>query len=259
MLDAIQSDFTAAVLDPDRAIPSAITSHTSRAPQKRFAVYRNNVAVGLVDALRARFPATQRIVGAEFFAAMARVYVTAHPPRSPVLLQYGDGFPSFVETFEPAGELPYLPEVARLEAARTRAYHAADAEPIHARGLEAISPEDLLNARAALHPSAQVVRSRHPIVTIWAMNSGELEPAPIDNDQAEDALVVRPHLTVLVHRLPSGGAVLINAMAGGATFGEAIEQATATEHHAFDLPANLAALIGSGALATILPSDPDKG
>ena len=258
MLAALQSEFAAAVLDPDRATPNAVTSHTSRTPQKRFAVYRNNVVVGLVEALRARFPATERIVGAEFFAAMAHMFVIAQPPRSPVLMQYGDEFPSFVETFEPARELAYLSDVARLEAARTRAYHAADAEPIDASRIETINPEDLLNARVALHPSAQIVRSRHPIVTIWAMNSGEIEPAPVDESRAEDALVVRPHLTVFVRQLPAGGAVLLNSFVAGATFGEAIERAAA-DHVAFDLPANLAALIGSGALADILPSDTDKG
>ncbi len=259
MLAAIQNDFAAAVLDPDRAVPSTVTSHTSRTPQKRFAVYRNNVISGLVNALRARFPATERIVGAEFFAAMAHMFVIAQPPRSPVLMQYGDEFPSFLDAFEPARELPYLSDVARLEAARTRAYHAADAEPVDAQRFGTIGPEELLNARVALHPSAQIVRSRHPIVTIWAMNSGETEPAPIDDSRAEDALVVRPCLTVFVRQLPAGGAVLLNSLATGATFGGAIERAAAACHGEFDLPANLAALIGSGALADILPSDTDKG
>ena len=63
-----QASFAEALLDPDRRVPDGVTSHTHPAPAKRFAVYRNNVVVSLIDALATRFPAVQRIVGEEFFA-----------------------------------------------------------------------------------------------------------------------------------------------------------------------------------------------
>src|SRR5690606_15015602 len=107
--------------DPEQAVPGAVMAHSAGIPARRFAVYRNNVVVGLVNALAARFPALQRIVGEEFFRAMAQLYVRAHPPRSRLLMEYGDGFADFIAAFEPAAELPYLADIARLEAARTRA------------------------------------------------------------------------------------------------------------------------------------------
>ena len=107
---------------------------------RRFAVYRNNVMVTLSKALKSRFPAVDKIVGEEFFGAMARVFVSERPPRSPLLATYGDEFADFIATFEPASDLPYLADVARLEAARTRAYHSADAVPIDADGLTALDP-----------------------------------------------------------------------------------------------------------------------
>ena len=130
MFAPLQNAFAAALLDPDQPVPSGLISHSATAPVKRFAVYRNNVVASLVKALRARFPAVERIVGEEFFAGMARIYVTTHPPRSRLLVQYGDDFADFVEQFPPAAELRYLPDVARLETARTRAHHAADAAPL---------------------------------------------------------------------------------------------------------------------------------
>ena len=56
---------------------------------KRFAVYRNNVFVSLVEALQARFPAVQNAVGTEFFVAIARDYAGSHGPTSPLMMQYG--------------------------------------------------------------------------------------------------------------------------------------------------------------------------
>ncbi|RAI40253.1 DNA-binding domain-containing protein, partial [Rhodoplanes roseus] len=172
--------FAAALLDPDRPLPGEITSHTARHPEKRFAVYRNNVTVGLVEALRTRFPATEKIVGEAFFAATAREFVRRHPPRSPLLMHYGDGFPDFLKDFPPAADMPWLADVARVEAARTRAYHAADAGPLGAEAFCAVAPEALGGLRVTLHPSAEIVRSKHPVVTIWAMNSGEAALGAVD-------------------------------------------------------------------------------
>jgi hypothetical protein len=251
MLAARQDDFALALLDAERPVPDGVTSHTANRPRRRFAVYRNNVIVSLVEALRTRFPATERIVGAEFFAAMARGFVALHPPRSPLMMHYGDGLAEFLESFEPVRELTYLPDVARLEAARTRAYHAADAEPLDAQDLQSLDPETLWIARAMLHPSLEVVRSRYPIVTIWGMNGGDRILGPVDMDVAEDALVARPALAVQVWSLPAGGATLLAALATGANFGAAVAQAE-REAGIFDLAAVLAVLIGAGALTEIV-------
>ena len=64
--------------------------------------------------------------------ARRSLYVTSEPPRSPVLLEYGDSFPQFLRNIGQGAAADYLADVAELEAARTRAYHAADATPLHA-------------------------------------------------------------------------------------------------------------------------------
>jgi hypothetical protein len=178
--------FARALLDPALPSPPGITSH-SGPPQKRFDVYRNNVVMSLIDALRSRFPAVERIVGEEFFGACARVHATLNPPRSRLMMHYGDEFPAFLATFKPAADMPYLPDVARIEAARTRAYHAADAAGITPADIAALDPQALSASRVTLHPSVQLVRSQYPAVTIWAMNAGEAELGPVDMDIAEDA------------------------------------------------------------------------
>lgn len=239
-----QDRFAAALLDAERPPPPGVTSYTHPAPEKRFAVYRNNVVVGLVDALAAGFPVVQRIVGEEFFRAMAGVFVRAHPPRSPVLMEYGEALPEFLENFAPAAELPYLADVARLEAARTRAFHAADAVPLAPATFAALRPEALETLRLRLCPGVAVVRSAHPVVTIWAMNADGAEPAPIEDWRGEDALVSREGFEVAVRRLPPGGAAFLTALLAGGTLGQAA-LAGAADADAFDLAENIAGLIAS--------------
>ena len=246
-----QAIFAKALLDPDQPLPPGVTSHTHDTPEKRFAVYRNNVVVSLVDALAARFPATQRIVGEEFFRAMAALFARAHPPRSPLMMHYGDDLPDFITSFAPAAELPYLADVGRLEAARTRTFHAADATPLGAEDFAAIAPETLAAVGVVLCPGTAILRSAHPVVTIWAMNVEGGEPEPIDDWVAEDALISREGFEVAVRRMPPGGAAFLLGLSHGATLGEAATAAT-EETAAFDLAANLAGLIGAGFVAAII-------
>ncbi len=244
-----QALFSAALVSADPSPPEGLTAWNGT-PDRRFGVYRNNVMVGLTAALQSRFPVVERLVGADFFAAMARAFIAAHPPLSPLLLAYGDDLPAFIEGFEPAASLPYLADVARLEIARSRAYHAADAAPLDPATLAAIPPESLASLRFRPHPSLTILRSSHPVVTIWAMNAGEAEPAPLKSWDGEDAVVVRPEMLVEVRRLPPGGAVFLQSLADGAPLGEAAVRALEASAD-FDLPANLAGLFEAGLFTAI--------
>jgi hypothetical protein len=257
MSTSFETSFARALLDTAQPIPSGITAHNAAIPTRRFAIYRNNVAGSLVNALKSRFPVVEKIVGEEFFAAMARIFVLARPPLTPLLATYGDEFAAFIATFDPARELVYLADVARLEAARTRAYHAADAPPFGAAEFAALDVSAVGGIRIDLHPSAEIVRSPHPIVTIWAMNSGERDLAPIENWHGEDALVVRPYLDVDVRLLPPGGAAFLLALAGAKPLDEAAAAAL-TDHPEFDLSRNLAGLIGSGVTRSIAVAQREK-
>jgi hypothetical protein len=257
MLSSFERSFAQALREPGRPVPQGLAAHDAQSATRRFAVYRNNVVAGLVNAIEARFPAVEKIVGEDFFVAMARVFVVERPPRSPLLATYGDEFADFVGTFAPARELPYLADVARLEAARTRAYHAADATPVGAGELAALDAGAVAGLRIDLHPSLEIVRSDHPIVTIWAMNSGAQKLAPIETWSAEDALIVRPYLDVEVRLLPPGGAAFLQALAEDRSLGAAADAALA-DHPDFDLTGNLAGLIGWGLVRGVILPQPNE-
>lgn len=243
--EKFQGNFAAALCDPDLPPPAGLCAPLAPLPLKRFAVYRNNVAVGLVDALAARFPATQRILGQEFFRGAARIFAAARPPRSPLMMTYGDAFPAFLAEFPPAAEVPYVADVARLEAARTRAYHAADAAPLEAAALETVAPQDLGALCFTLHPSLEIIASPFPIVAIWARNAGEIPFSEEIEWRGENALVLRPQLEVEVRRLPAGAEVFLDRLGAGEPLAAAAEAALAA-NTAFDLGVNLAALFSAG-------------
>jgi hypothetical protein len=243
-----QRSFATALLDPALPAPIGLVGPDGEPSPRRFAVYRNNVVVGLTETLKDAFPAVHRIVGADFFQAMARAYVMVEPPRSPIMLDYGVGFPDFIRQFEPAAVLPYLADVARIERAWTEAYHAPEASPIDRTVFTAIAPDQLPTMRLTLHPSLRVVRSQFPVLTIWQMNVADGVPGPVDFAVGgEDALVVRPLADVEVRSIPKGSLEFIRVLAEGRSLLAALEAAMIANPR-FDLSANLADLMHAGAL-----------
>jgi hypothetical protein len=59
--------FAEALTDPKRAPPAGTMGREGGPDARRFAVYRNNVAVALIGAIEARYPVTRRLVGDAFF------------------------------------------------------------------------------------------------------------------------------------------------------------------------------------------------
>ena len=249
-----QSDFAAALLDPQRPVPPGLRAWNGSDPRARLAVYRNNVVASLVDALAQTFPVVQRLVGPDFFRAMAALFVRHSPPRSRVLAHYGQDFPSFIAGFGPAQGLPYLADVARLEMARVAACHAADADPVsdQAVSLALGSGDRMGELQLVLHPSVGTLESRHAVVTLWAAHQGddEGELASVDVDAPESALVLRSGLDVLVLRAPDGAVAFLEATRAGLDLGDAAARAL-TAAPRFDLTATLSQLLAHGALTSL--------
>ena len=243
-----QQVFAHALLSSAAPVPSGLAGSGGSASVRRFGVYRNNVVAGLKDALEDTFSVVRRIVGEEFFSAMARVYVMANPPRSPVLLKYGETFPTFLRSFKPAQELPYLPDVAAIEFAWLEAYHAAEQRPLDRRAFLAVSEASAPRLRLGLHPSVRVVRSAFPATTIWHANREQDVMEEIRLDQGgEDALIVRPAAEVGVHLLRPGDAVFLRALGAKKTLAAATLEA-GNEYPDFDLASAISDVIDSGAV-----------
>lgn len=204
-------------------VPDGATARDPAETQRRFDVYRNNVAASLGAALAIRFPVIRRLLGEEYFKALGRLYAEAHRPRSPVLHEWGESFAAFLEGFPPLAGYPYLGDVARIEWARGEAFHSADAT--------AADPAIFANADPArltlrLHDSLRMVHCATPAVSIWLANQPggpAFDPA---RSGAEIALIWRdPRYDVPVVAISAGDAEMVAALRSGATLSAAAEAA----------------------------------
>lgn len=252
-----QAAFAGAMVDPHAPCPGALFAWNGSDPATRLAVHRNNFVSSLVDSLEETVPVVRELVGEHFFRAMAAEYVRASPPRSRVLSRYGDSLPDFIEGFPPAQSLPYLADMARLELARMRAYHAADAESLdparlsqHFAVLSAV-----IEPQLELHPSFSALRSRYAVHSLWAAHHGKSELSQIDPYSPEDMFVVRRGNEVQIVRLGTGDYEFIKALQAGAGIADAAAEAQGTSE-GFSFTTVLIQLLLHGALSAppFLPS-----
>ncbi len=188
-------------------------------------IYRNNVHVALIDALKATYPAILRLVSNEFFEFAARKYMEEHWPTSPVILHFGSSFPSFLESFEPASSVPYLADVARLERFYVEAFHAPEADPLPGSALDGLPAN--LETRLVLHPSSRLMTSAFPVSRIWELNRTD-QPiksgTKVGND-AEFLLIVRPMARVEVRRLRKSTYMMMQSLKEGRPLKDAFKAA----------------------------------
>ena len=250
-----QAAFTQAILDARQPVPEGLLDGQGQPAGRRFSVYRNNVAVSLTEALHEGFPVIAKLLGKANMDGLAGIYLRAHPPKSPLMMHYGEDFPDFLAGMEQLAHLGYLADVARLELAIRRSYHAADATAIDPDWLGAQAPETLMMARLIPAPAVQVVRSPWPIFDIWRFNTDDDAPQP--QAQGQDVVVLRPEFDPQPAPLDPGAATFIESL-HHAPLGAAAEQA-ATEVPDFDLGQTLALLLGGHALChlTHAPNEQD--
>ena len=218
------------------------------------AVYRNTVLHGAVEALRANFPVVEQILGGEMFESVAVDFATECPPRRPVLAVYGARFADWLEEQAWVRDLPYLPDVARVERLRLESLMAADAD--------SIAPEKLgaaINAaggRPALHPSVRFDWLKTPAMSIWLAHQQPLGSEIAPEWKAEGALFVRPSAFVL-HSPRIGAAA--HRMLFGLRIGETVQACMAAALRLYpneDCTAVFASLVNLGVFAAPLERTP---
>lgn len=240
-LATVQRRFAAALEDGahgDDALP--LFAGDAAHVRDRLAIYRRNVAANTARALAATYPIIGKLVGAEFFGGLARAYGRAHPSTSGDLNDFGACFADFVGAFAHTRQLPYLPDVARLEWLAHRAHYAADHAPLDASTLSSISEDDYMALAVTLHPAVALIASDYPLFRIWEVHQddfrGEME---VDlGSGAERVVVYRPRFRATVGKAADGEFAFLTAIARGERLGTALASALEADAQ-FDLGANL--------------------
>ena len=214
-LASMQEAFLARILAEDDLADN-------RAPG--FAIYRNNYRSSLVEALRATFERTERLVGEASFRAAAAHHCIAHPPSSWTLDLAGAGFAETCE--ELFANDSDVAELAALEWAMHEAFTTRDMNPLDMAGFAAATTgfgeEDWSELRLDFLPGLSIGWAKHDLVRLWSSLGGKDEAVDLVALDEDHAVITwregeRP---VFVLRDAWEGRAL-DQMRSGASFAEA--------------------------------------
>lgn len=212
-----QSRFLAALLRQSPAIAGAKALHVDS-----LQAYRGNVSASVTRALAAIHPTVQQHLGEEDFNALAQLYLADYPPQRGDWAQYGGQYAHWLRSCNPGGvtvALPFLPDMAALDAARYHAEAAADAK-LDAASLGALVG-DATQLTIVLHPAVSVLDGDYDVSAAAFEAPPERLPSP------HALLVWRTHWRAQTARMSVCEAAFVRFCLRGATIHAAVQQAIA--------------------------------
>ena len=245
-----QQAFADALLDAGQA-HAAATLCRGVLVEERLGLYRGSMNATWRRVLGQAYPVLLALVGEEFFAGLARAYGRRYPSQDADLNRFGDGFAAFLVTFPPAAQLPYLPDMARLEWALHLAYYAPDAAGLAAEALASLAPEQLEACRFTLHPACALIHSDWQVVALWQAHQQENAVFPQQMAAASHALVCRPQWQAQVLAQDAAAYAALRLLMQGKSFGVALDAAFGIDAD-FDLGGQLRLWLEHAVLTAML-------
>lgn len=194
--------------------------------QPAFAVYRNTVLAGCVDALRANFPSVEQLVGPAWMGDAAAAYAQQSPPSDTRLIYYGATFADFLEAIQAQHGLPYLAAVARLDRLWNEAFSGPCDPCLELAELAGMTASDL--AHSHLRPRASVRWhwfAQHPAYSLWRYSREQLA-WPQDQPWVAEGVLLSGDADGVRHQpLEHGGCAFLQACADGLTLDQASQLA----------------------------------
>lgn len=236
MLREFQQSLAAAIA-ADEELPEAEFAGGEMRRALGVRVYRNNAAHARAEALAAAYPAVKKIVGDDCFETLALDMARQVPTPDALQSAWAMHLPAFIGSTPLGDALPYLGDVARIEAAMAASAEAADPSPPDLRILA--DAEVFAACRLRLAPSTHIIASEWRAYAIW--NAQRDEPAPEGAAECH-AIVYREGLAVVVEPVGTVAAAELSSLSPETCAADLFERADG------ELASLLGRLIGHGAI-----------
>ena len=215
-LEAIESD----LLNAQRGTPGTA----------RLSVYAGGYIMRIRHALAEVYPAVAHVVGEGAFAELAGDYARAHPSHEYNLSFAGRHLPDFLASWPRTAQLPFLPDLARLEWLVCMAFHAFDEPPMDLHVLAQMSPTTWERLRLVFQPSVGVVASAWPTLDMWTARTRPRDEIAIDLvNRPQRVLVSRQGMQVRCALLAPAEHDLLAGLLAQRTLGEVCGALAASE------------------------------
>lgn len=200
-----------AVLHPQGGVPGG----------ERMAVYAGAYLARMAEALKETFEAVARFAGEAAFIDLCEGYVEAYPSGEYNLSEIGHSFAAYAAKTSYAAKLPFIKDLASLEWAVSRAFHAPGREPARMERFAGWDDEHWSRARIRVQEGCSLLRSAWPVADLW--NARKMPEGRIDvaiEGRPQTVFVYRAGLDVRVRVVSAAEAAFLERVAAGDSLGE---------------------------------------
>lgn len=240
---AHQRDFMTVLRRGPGAFPDGVFAGSDERALLGLKAHANTISHARLVALEDTYPKTRERLGAEQFNQLCRAFVERDDVVARDLNTIGENFGQYIAEH---GCDSASADLARIEWAWLKSYHAAEADSLSMADLAALDEEGLLDLPLMLHPSVEYVPLSAPLAP-------QLGPGFEQNLAPAAMLLVRPQAEVLLHiqddMAASAYAIAKKSIRMRNFLEDACEQFN--ENSALE---QIFALIGAGALARSISS-----
>jgi len=191
----------------------------------RLAVYTDGYPARMQESLRETYPAIAKILGDGSFDGLADRYVEWAPAGWCNLNNVGVRLPDFLGEDPLTTDLPFLPDLARLEWAVIECFNAALQEPFDIASCGDWGLDDWAEARIGFQPGTAIVGSEWPIRRLREARHLERHEIDVDLvDRPESVLIHRDGFDVSTRTVDPSEALSLVRLGEGATLGEVMAE-----------------------------------
>jgi hypothetical protein len=189
--------------------------------KSRLAIYTQGYPARITESLREAYPATAHILGDGSFGLLAQRYLAHLPDSQRNLNDIGSALPALLKSDPLTSELPFLPDLARLEWAVTRCFHSDPAEPCDISKCGTWEMDDWAGARIGFPPSMQLVCSVWPLRELRDARHSDRSSIDVDLlGRPDRVLVYRKGFEVVEESVGEIEATAVEGLRAGAGLGE---------------------------------------
>lgn len=219
VLDARLSDGHEIDIERLVSVPTGVDIGT------RLGVYTGGYPARIREALIQAFPAVAKILGDAALASLLERYRPQIPTGWCNLNSVGRALPDFLRSDRLAEELPFLPDLARLEWSVFECFHARVGNPIDLSFAAGWELDDWAGARIGFQPGVALVTSPWPIHSLREARRSERSQIDIDLvEHPQSVWVYRQRFEVVTEILDEIDARAAHALLEGRPLGEVMGQ-----------------------------------
>jgi len=176
----------------------------------------------LVEALEQQFPATQHALGETCFHDTCVAYLQKHPSRHYRLKPLGEHFADYLASQESLPNAPFVSQLAQLERLSAVVFDAPQREPISQAAVQAVPPEQWIEAQFQVIPALRLQRFDYP-VNAYHRAAQDAQAPQMPPPQESWVLIWRMNYSVLRSDLTREQFTLLKALQDGHNLADALD------------------------------------